>query len=157
MTAGVQDKEIAKKEQRYQVPNVFEVFPGLSSCFSSFLLHLHRNHEFQRRELYSLTGSRSSHRTLSACRMSSERLYHQILARFYHSQQHSPHLPQHGPLSFLPQPTAQSAATQRLHSALRPRPIVIEEALLRPGLASANPEDSAQRRHHPPTRVSSYY
>jgi len=29
MTAGVQDKEIAKKKQRYQMPNIVEVFPGV--------------------------------------------------------------------------------------------------------------------------------
>ena len=57
MTAGVEDKAIAKKEQIYHIPNIVEVFPGLSSFLPSFLLHLHRNHEFQWSELYSLTGS----------------------------------------------------------------------------------------------------
>jgi len=46
MTAGVEDKEIAEKVQRYQIPNIVEAFPGVSSFFPSFPLHLHRNHEF---------------------------------------------------------------------------------------------------------------
>jgi len=36
MTAGVKDKEIAEKVQSYQIPNIVEAFPGVSSFFLSF-------------------------------------------------------------------------------------------------------------------------